>query len=191
MFRGGPPPGCETDSCTHYLAIDLDILWSTITNDLPAMLDELSDRLATAVDEWEQRVLDAPGAPSGYRLSRRSCVQLRVFRVPTSRTRRRKTAGHRPKRSEPEIDPEVLSTRQRVDLNPGDLIPATVVGAGFAFQQMRPFGVFRGSVPGAKAGEFRVHASETLGGPFVVGIPGRRQGSGRCRCSRNPWDFTS
>ena len=46
----------------HYFAIDLDILWSTITNDLPAMLEELRDRPATAMDKWEQRVLDAPGA---------------------------------------------------------------------------------------------------------------------------------
>ena len=27
----------------HYFAIDLDILWSTIANDLPAMLQELTD----------------------------------------------------------------------------------------------------------------------------------------------------
>ena len=44
----------------HYFAIDLDILWSTITNDLPAMLEALGDRPAAA--EWEQRVLEAPGA---------------------------------------------------------------------------------------------------------------------------------
>lgn len=30
----------------HYFAIDLDVLWSTITDFLPAMLRELGDRPA-------------------------------------------------------------------------------------------------------------------------------------------------
>jgi hypothetical protein len=46
----------------HYFDIDVDVLWSTITTDLAAMLEALGEGPATAVDEWERRVLDAPGA---------------------------------------------------------------------------------------------------------------------------------
>src|SRR5437764_598473 len=35
----------------HYFAIDLDILWSTITNDLPAMLEALGDQPAKDADK--------------------------------------------------------------------------------------------------------------------------------------------
>ena len=44
--------------------------------------------------------------------------------------------------SGPEVDPEVWSAGRRTNLNPGDLIPPTVVGPGVAFQQMRSSCVF-------------------------------------------------
>ena len=75
--------------------------------------------------------------------------------------------------SGPEVDPEVWSASRGKDLNPGNLIPPAVVGAGVAVQQMCPASVFGALSLSGEAGEFGVHAAQALGGPIVVGIPGR------------------
>ena len=46
----------------HYFDIDLDILWSTVTTDLPAILDALSEGQGRGISEWEERILELPGA---------------------------------------------------------------------------------------------------------------------------------
>ncbi len=41
MFPGAPPPACATRLVHHYFDINLDVLWQTITEDLPQMLTAL------------------------------------------------------------------------------------------------------------------------------------------------------